>query len=57
MLFTGTDLISAGHEAYGTLEQNKMGDVVTENTQKNKRTSPESFSSPYKAHRALYGDE
>ena len=41
----------------GTLEQNKMGDVVTENTQEHKRTSSESFSSVDKAHRALSTDE
>ena len=35
---------------YGTLGQNKLGDVVTENTQTNKRTSSENFSSRYKAH-------
>ena len=42
---------------YGTLEQNKMGDVARENTQKHKRTSSESFSSRHKAHRALWRDE
>ena len=41
----------------GTLEQNKMGDVVTENTQEHKRTSSESFSSRNKDHRALFRDE
>ena len=38
---------------YGTLEQNKMGDVVCENTHKNKRTSSKAFRLRHKAHRAL----
>ena len=42
---------------YGTLGQNKMGDVVTICAHKNKRTSSERFSSRNKAHRALLRDE
>ena len=32
---------------YGTIEQNKIGDVAGENAQNNKWTSSESFSSRY----------
>ena len=39
-----------------TREQNIMGDVAGENTQKHKRTSSEISSSPDKARRDLFGD-
>ena len=42
---------------YGTLEQNKIGDVAAICAHKNKRTSPENFSLRYKAHRYLYRSE
>ena len=48
---------SASLQLYGTLEQNKIRDVLPENAQTNKRTSSESFSSRNKAHRALLRDE
>ena len=38
------------------VEQNKLGDVAGENTQKHKRTSSEISSSPDKARRDLFGD-
>ena len=44
-------------DTYGTLGQNKMGDVAGENAQTNKRTSSESFSLRNKAHRALLRNE
>ena len=40
-------------DTYGTLGQNKMGDVAAICAHKNKRTSPEISSLLNKAHRAL----
>ena len=55
--FDSTDLTDRLLRRYGTLEQNKIRDVVTENAQKNKRTSSESFSLRNKARRALFRNE